>query len=246
MPTARPFYEEFGWAYDLLVNDPVEPWTLAVQDALRAGGIAAPAHVLDAGCGTGRHAEALAAAGHELTLVDSAQPLLHQAEKRLPSARVACEDLRRLDLGTRFDVVVCRGVLNDLLQAGERQAVLAALARHLGRGGLLILDVREAGQTAKRYRKGRMIRRSVPLPEGTLEYVSHGRVDGPVVRFRERHRLNQTVAEHEFAMRPWTADELRFRLATAGFGYADVCPGRAGRPEDRLFCQARLVYSRAT
>jgi ubiquinone/menaquinone biosynthesis C-methylase UbiE len=59
---ARPFYADYAEAYDLLVMDPVEPWAEAVHDRLLALGWPS-AVVLDAGCGTGRHAAALAAKG---------------------------------------------------------------------------------------------------------------------------------------------------------------------------------------
>ena len=51
----RPFYADYAEAYDLLMTDPVEPWVEAVHDRLLAGGWPS-AMVLDAGCGTGRHA----------------------------------------------------------------------------------------------------------------------------------------------------------------------------------------------
>jgi ubiquinone/menaquinone biosynthesis C-methylase UbiE len=243
---ARPFYEAFGWAYDLLVGDPVEPWTHAVERALEKSGVSSPARILDAGCGSGRHAAALADAGHEISLVDSSTALLELARERLPSAELVQQDLRLLQLGRRFDAITCRGVLNDVLTPGDRQAVLASFARHLRPRGIVILDVRDLAGTRARYAQERQVNRQLKTPRGSLRYESRGRMDGNLLRFVERHTLDGQAAEHEFTMRPWTRDELRFRLTAAGFGEVEIEPGAAGRGADRVWCQARLVYSRAT
>jgi SAM-dependent methyltransferase len=49
----RPFYAAYGRAHDLLITYPVQPWTDLVSTTLDKAGIAAPARILDAGCGTG-------------------------------------------------------------------------------------------------------------------------------------------------------------------------------------------------
>ncbi len=89
---ARPFYAEYAQAYDLLVTDPVEPWAEAVHDRLLSSGWPS-AVVLDAGCGTGRHAAALAAKGHHVDLADASERLLVQAASRNPSALALHVDL---------------------------------------------------------------------------------------------------------------------------------------------------------
>jgi 2-polyprenyl-3-methyl-5-hydroxy-6-metoxy-1,4-benzoquinol methylase len=111
----RPFYASYSWAYDLLVTDPVQPWTDMVSATLDAAGITAPARVLDAGCGTGRHAAGLARRGYRTELLDASASLLAVARARLPQAPAYHADLCTLDLGTRYDAITCRGVLNDLL-----------------------------------------------------------------------------------------------------------------------------------
>ena len=242
MTQSRPFYEEFGWAYDLLIGDPVQPWVDAVCSALAARGVIPPARVLDAGCGTGRHAAQLAERGHVVTLVDSSPTLLELARGRLPGAVAVLGDLRTLQLGASFDAVVCRGVLNDLIDDGDRESVLQVFARHLRADGVLVLDVRDRDSTARRYRDGRTAQRRVPLPGGALTFIRRGDMDGQLLRVHERHELCQgdtrRVVDHEFAMRPWTPAELEERLARTGFCEIELGPG-AGRPAgDRLLCTA--------
>ena len=54
----RPFYAAYGWAYITfwLSLTPSSHRANMVSAALDSAGIAAPARILDAGCGTGRHA----------------------------------------------------------------------------------------------------------------------------------------------------------------------------------------------
>jgi ubiquinone/menaquinone biosynthesis C-methylase UbiE len=91
----RPFYASYSWAYDLLVTDPVQPWTDMVSATLDAAGITAPAPVLDAGCGTGRHAAGLARRGYRTELLDASASLLAVARARLPQAPAYHADLCR-------------------------------------------------------------------------------------------------------------------------------------------------------
>jgi hypothetical protein len=59
----RPFYDLHADAYDALVTDSPEPWVEAVHARLAAAGCHR-ARVLDAGCGTGRHARGLLDRGY--------------------------------------------------------------------------------------------------------------------------------------------------------------------------------------
>lgn len=243
----RPFYHRFAWAYDLLVADPVEPWIEAVGTL--AGG---PAAVLDAGCGTGRHAVALAARGHDVTGVDGSDDLLDVARARARGrpVRFVRADLRTLDLGARFAVVACRGVLNDVLDDRDRDAVLAAFARHLRGGGALIIDVRDRDATARRYADGAERRRSVPVEGGELVFSWRGRFDAAAgcLLVDETHRLraggSEQVARHAHAMRCWTPDELRDRLGRAGFTGIALRPAAGAERADRLLATAAIHLER--
>jgi SAM-dependent methyltransferase len=228
VPRGRPFYSEFGWAYDLLVDDPAEPWADVVEAALRRHGVGIPARVLDAGCGTGRHAAALAARGHDVVLLEPSPELLAQARERVPGAQTLAATLAEAPpLDPPADAVACRGVLNDLVEDRARDDALIALARSVRAGGLLVLDVRDRDATAARYTPAREQRRTA----GDLTFTSDGRWDdvAGLVRVRERHETPHRVAEHDFVMRPWTEEELRARLAHAGWEEIEVGPGREAR-----------------
>ncbi len=142
----RPFYDAHAEAYDHFIADPISPWTDAVEAALTAAGMT-NATLLDAGCGTGRHAAAFSTLGHRVTLLDASAELLAIAVRRCPTSPAHHDDICDPTLTGPYDAITCRGVLNDLTTDKERDAALHAFARLLRPGGLLILDVREAGRS---------------------------------------------------------------------------------------------------
>ena len=239
---SRPFYADHAEAYDLLITDPVEPWVDAVHDVLvRTGRHTAP--VLDAGCGTGRHAAALAAKGHRVDLVDAAGALLDQAAKRCPGARRHQADLCSLDLGPVYEAVTCRGVLNDMTTDAERDAVLVSLAGSLGEGGLLMLDVRDERGSRERA-DGTPRERTVELGPGRrLVVTSTVTWQAGLLCVHEQYDLlardePRQRSSYDFRMRPWSEAELRRRLSAAGFHDIEMGPGVGRKTADRLFVVA--------
>lgn len=117
-------------------------------DALLRARRDAPADVLDAGCGTGRVAIALAARGHRVIGVDLDASMLDEARRAAPDLDWRLTDLDGLDLGEptpdgptpdgRVDAVVAAGNLWPLLTPGTHARVVAGLAAHLRPGGLLV------------------------------------------------------------------------------------------------------------
>ncbi|GAA5010333.1 methyltransferase domain-containing protein [Actinopolymorpha pittospori] len=238
----RPFYAQYAWAYDHLIDDSPEPWAAAVHDRLVRAGFPRAA-VLDAGCGTGRHAAALAARGHEVDLADASKELLRQAALRCPSARALHVDLCSFRPESLYQAVVCRGVLNDMTTDDERDAVLRAFAASLRAGGLVVLDVREEAGSRGRA-NGTPHRRTVDLHgRGRLTFTSTSTWNADLLLVREEYELDldgepSRQSTYEFAMRPWSGTELRQRLARAGFTDVEIAPGVGRRTDDRLFVTA--------
>ena len=240
----RPFYADNAEAYDLLVTDPVEPWVAAVHDRLLLSGWSSTV-VLDAGCGTRSHAAAQAAKGHRVDLADASVRLLAQAASRNPGALALHVDLCLLSVSTPYQAVMCRGVLNDMTTDAERDAVLRAFAGVLSAGGVLLLDVRER-EGSRRRADGMPRHRTVDLGvRGVLQFTSTVTWQAGLLRVVEDYelRLPGSPADRrvsEFVMRPWSAHELRERLAAAGFGHFEIGPGVGRATGDRLFAAARL------
>ncbi|HEY5816463.1 MAG TPA: class I SAM-dependent methyltransferase [Solirubrobacterales bacterium] len=103
--------------------------------------------VLDLGCGTGRVALHLARHGQVVTALDSDAVLVAALRERsvdLPLDAVV-GDVRRLELGTEFALVLLPMQLVQLLSdAAERAACLGGVAAHLAPGGLAALAIVES------------------------------------------------------------------------------------------------------
>lgn len=120
--------------------------------------------ILDAGCGYGRVAIPLAATGHRVLAVDLDPGLIADGRqrargRRLP-VRFAVGDVRDLPAaGARFDAVLCLwSTFQHLLTARDRAAALAEFHRVLRPGGLLVLEMSDAGEprlAAELARRGR-------------------------------------------------------------------------------------------
>ncbi|MBC6450504.1 class I SAM-dependent methyltransferase [Actinokineospora xionganensis] len=92
-----------------------------------------PASVLDAGCGTGRVGIELARHGIEVVGVDVDASMLATAGARAPGITWVRSDLAELDLGRAFDIVVMAGNVPLFTAPGTEAALVAGVARHVGR-----------------------------------------------------------------------------------------------------------------
>lgn len=97
-----------------------------------------PWTVLDAGCGTGRVAAELHRRGVAVVGVDNDPDMIDAARAKAPDLRWIVADLADLALPDRFDVVVLAGNVVPYVAADRRAATVAACARHLAPGGVLV------------------------------------------------------------------------------------------------------------
>lgn len=237
---ARPFYGAFAWAYDYLVERPVAAECAAIAATLARRGIAPGGSLLDAGCGNGRYAVELARHGFAVTGVEREPALLAEARRRPvgPREQVRFEsgDLLALPAAAMYDAILCRGVLNDLVEDGPRAAVFGAFARALRPGGALLLDVRdwEASVVAKTAQP--VAEKRVATPRGPLAFRTVTRLDPARHRLliAERHTLGAgaeaITARHDFVMRCWSREELEAGLCGAGFTAMEYAATYEGAP----------------
>ena len=81
MGDSRPLYHRFAWAYDLLVNQPIDTRIAAIVSLLSKHGVGPCDEVLDAGCGTGRYAFELASRGFSISGFDHSAEMVEVARK---------------------------------------------------------------------------------------------------------------------------------------------------------------------
>jgi SAM-dependent methyltransferase len=126
-----------GWA--AAYDDPGNPLIAVEEPVVRQILSSLPAgSALDAACGTGRHAEHLAARGHRVTGVDSSPDMLARTRLRRVPARFLLGDLHRLPLADGcMDLAVCALAL---VHVPALAPVMAEFARVLRPGGHLVIS----------------------------------------------------------------------------------------------------------
>jgi len=192
--------------------------------------------VLDAACGTGIDAAALARRGFSVRAADGSQAMVEVAAARFRREGLTVQVQRCLwadlpaAIGERFDVVLCTG--NALVHAAGRDAMVEALIalRRMARpGGHVVIDSRN---WEKLHRERRIVqvmdrartrggRRCVVLYAWEVparleeEHIAH-------IVFL--HEEGDRIEPHEYQVPflPFTIGALRERLETAGLREVDT------------------------
>lgn len=131
--------------------------------------------VLDLGCGFGAPvAEALVADGFAVTGVDSSGPLLAEARRRMPEQTWIKADMRRLDLGQRFDGVLAWNS-SFLLTQDDQRGLFDVFARHTKPGGpLMFTSGPEAGERLGEFAGETLYHASLDPAEYRSLLAAHG------------------------------------------------------------------------
>ncbi len=251
MASERPFYGSFAWAYDLLIERCVAPECNGIVGTLSRRGVPPSARILDAGCGTGQYARELARRGYVVVGIDRSPDMVAEARKSTAggSAEVsfAVGDILALPGSPQFAAILCRGVLNDLLDPKDRQEVFLGFARALRPAGVLLFDVREWDASAARKAREPIFERTVDTPRGRLSFRSVTRLDphNHQLLVSERHTLTtdgrETAADYEFVIKCWTREEVQECLRRVGFHSVQIFDGYD--PSTPVGAPDRLVVS---
>lgn len=102
-------------------------------------------HVLDAGCGNGRHSLVFAEKGYAVTGLDASPHLISLAKKESKIKKVSAEflvkDLREIGFKNKFDAVISIFSLGFFRKDEDNFAVLDTLCRAARREGYVLLAV---------------------------------------------------------------------------------------------------------
>jgi SAM-dependent methyltransferase len=251
--SSRPFYGEYAWAFDLLIDRPVGQECAAITAWFSERGVLPGARLLDAGCGTGRYARELARRRYAVEGVDRSSELIETARQSARghgnSVSFRVGDLLALS-AERYHGILCRGVLNDFVSEDTRLSVFAVFARALRPAGVLILDVREWEATRDRKQREPIFRKSVLTDRGKLTFTSATELDleHHQLLLSETHTLVNDAGERSsdsrFVMRCWTRTELESVFERGGFGsvayFGAYDPAVRAGTTDRLVAVAQL------
>ncbi len=218
------FYEEIHGSYEDIF--PAGEAQVSFLARVLSGGGASK--VLDAACGTGAYARALAQQGFEVTGIDYEEAMVREARKRGAKSKYARRlhfrrgDMRDLEsFAGRFDALLCLGnSLPHLLEDEEIQSFFRGGRKALRKeGGLLILQTvnydRVLGKEdyhlppIERKDKGlRFTRRYEPRLDGLLDFHTELRLERGGETLSRRNRV---------PLRPLTRKELESFLEDSGF-----------------------------
>ena len=135
---------------------------------------------LDVACGTGKHLELLRARYH-VEGVDIEPGFLEQARRRLPDVPLHQADMRHLDLGRTFDVVaVLFGSITFLKTVDNLRPGILTLARHVGPGGLLLIDPLYPPES---YWEDRVTMNTLDRPDLKITWMYVSKREGRIAKF---------------------------------------------------------------
>lgn len=99
-----------------------------------------PVTILDVACGTGRHLEHFSRTAR-CAGVDLDPAMIDIARGRCPAVALHVSDMVELDLGERYDLVVCLfSSIGYVATVARLEQAVAAMSRHLAPGGLLLVE----------------------------------------------------------------------------------------------------------
>ncbi|WP_328467049.1 class I SAM-dependent methyltransferase [Actinoplanes sp. NBC_00393] len=191
--------------------------------------------VLDLGCGTGRLAIAMAAAGHDVTGVDPAHASLDAARRKPGAARVRwIEGSVEVLPAKSFDAAFLTSHVSQFIVGDDEWAgALHALRRALVTGGRLVFDSRDPAARHWKEWNPEDSRRSIVLDDGAAvtAWSEVTSVEDGVVSFTQHYRFpGGRQATSTARMRFRTEEELREQLSVAGFRVDRVYGGWGREP----------------
>jgi ubiquinone/menaquinone biosynthesis C-methylase UbiE len=193
--------------------------------------------VLDFGCGTGRLALAMAAAGHEVTAVDPARASLEVARRKPGAERVRWIEgsAEALPAGSFDAALLTSHVAQFFIGDQEWSRVLRALRRSLLPGGRLIFESRDPVYREWERWNPADSRRVIVLPDGDVVEAwteVNGENEGVVSLTHHFVFTESDELVSEATLRFRSEEELRAAVEEAGFdvdrvygGWAREAPG---------------------
>lgn len=224
---------EFAEIYELVYGMRGKDWAAEAEQlgALIRERCPAADSLLDVACGTGAHLETFAALFAHVEGVELAAPMRAAAARRLPDVVVHAGDMRAFDLGRTFDAVTC--MFNAIAYLGsvtELRAAVAAMARHLAPGGVLIV---EPWWFPERFINGYLAADAGQVDGRAIARVSHTTRDGRRSRLEARYLVGGAAGIREFTqiheLMLFTEAEYSAAFAAAGCSAGYLEGGLTGR-----------------
>lgn len=185
--------------------------------------------LLDAACGTGRHAEFLARS-YEVTGVDLDEGLLEVARRRLPQAEFVHGDMCTARFDKKFDLITCLFSAIGYLDATQLGEACRNFYHHLEPAGLVLIEpwlrpemIRpgNVGIDQAEFEGAKLVRMSRLQIEGNVSTCQFHYLIGNASEIRHE------TEEHRLTL--FTLSEYQTALEQAGFHFQWEEQGLTGR-----------------
>ena len=182
--------------------------------------------VLDIGCGSGEHVNALQSLGYEISGVDISEQMVITAKKRFPHCKFEEADLLRYQSKTKMDGIICMfGTFNYLIEEELVGNSIKRIYDNLKPAGIAVFDIWNAepvlkikrkpitpictinsnGETVKRNRGFRITRTNIPVVE--VNYI---------------YNVDKTEVKDKHSMRIFHLQELKEKFESAKFELINI------------------------
>ncbi len=195
---------------------------------------------LDLCCGTGSLLRLVKRDGFVTTGVDGSRHQIRLARRNLPGVELVVQDVRRLSLGCKFDVITC--MFDSLNYLTTRQDLLKAFRgarRHLAPRGIFAFDMNTFEGLDDSWRRTSVMRdRDLTLViENSFEPKSA--LGCCLITGFIRTKTGYRRFQEEHIERGYRAREIEQLLSRAGFQFTKYDGNSLGHPRKR---SGRLLY----
>ncbi len=135
-----------GHIVEYFAEKPADHAVVARLDKLNHSSSPFNIKALDLGCGGGRHSEALASRGYDLTAIDRNPSMLSHTQQRLGNIGLSASYAQMSidDMGIKsnsMDVIIATGVLHQAKSISEYDKAVSEVSRIMKKSGLLSMNI---------------------------------------------------------------------------------------------------------
>jgi ubiquinone/menaquinone biosynthesis C-methylase UbiE len=186
--------------------------------------------ILDVACGTGEHAKFLKR-HYRIDGIDLNESYLHAARLKNPAGDYIHADMQDFDLGRTYDVVTCLFSAIGIVRTFARlETAIACMARHVKRGGALII---EPWFAPAQWRPARPFILAGEIGADKVYRLSHSLREGPLsVLLHNYLRATRQGVEHHserIELGLFTRDEMTWAFEFSGMETRSDSEGLMGR-----------------
>lgn len=181
--------------------------------------------LLDIACGTGRHAYFLKDE-FKVIGVDISEEMLKIAREKVHGVEFITGDMKKLDLGRKFDAVICMfSAMNYNVTFEELKLTLTNFYDHLNKGGVLIFDlgINKENWAEEHLSVDTVVEGNLKLARISKAYLENGVLNSNFIFLvKENGKIDFDIDEHKLGIfEIKKVDELMENMGFETFIYSN-------------------------